>query len=623
MRLSLGSNIISLQAQRRLNESTAALSSVYERLSSGQRINRASDDAAGLSVSATLGAKSRVLGRANQNIGDAQSLLTIADSTFGEISNILGRIGELAEQAANGSYSSGQRRNMNSEFRQLQLELERISDSTSFNGLNLLGGTQSTRAATTIHSSGASLTVGDVSSDGRFQVSIDDKRFQIRDRDTGEVRTVLGNLGDTVHIIGVTDSGDAIFSQQLNSGSLDIFRYSYSDRTTTQLVSSTPGSSETQATISSDGSTLVFSTDGDVYQDGVSGLNPTSGTPGVFNIYTLDLASGMIRNLFTTSNSILSLKISANGEFVGFADQTSDNIELFSTITRQQTTFSTGASNGRMIGIGNDGRALFLSKSNFTGGNANGAYQIFELSAATSAVRQITDASYEYNFDPSNSFGLSADGRHISFLSSSYYGPGSTNPSAAFQLYQIDTIQGGIRQMTQYTAANGPLDDISGVDYRISRDGSTIIGAGSNPNTILEIDTTLSATSFNFEVGFGALGSIDASIGSLLGTVRGLGAFELSNIQSARAILHRNSKNIDALAGARGIIGAALSRVGIAQSLVQGQRTEVDAANGRIKDADIASESAHLIRLQISQQAASSVLAQANQQPALAIRLLN
>lgn len=140
MPLTLGSNISSLKAQRTLGISTEALSKTYERLSSGQRINRASDDAAGLAIADSLKANARVAAVAVRNANDGISTIAIADSALGEIGNVLSRLAELAEQSANGVFSTVQRSALQNEFTALGSEIERIAITTEFNGVKLLSG---------------------------------------------------------------------------------------------------------------------------------------------------------------------------------------------------------------------------------------------------------------------------------------------------------------------------------------------------------------------------------------------------------------------------------------------------------------------------------------------------
>ena len=135
---SFGSNIASLNAQRRLGRSTALLGASFERLSTGTRINRASDDAAGLAIADKLKTDVRLSGQAYRNINDGISLLNIMDGTLGEQNHILDRLSELAEQASNGTFSASQRKALDKEYRALVYEFGRLGDTTKFNGLKLL-----------------------------------------------------------------------------------------------------------------------------------------------------------------------------------------------------------------------------------------------------------------------------------------------------------------------------------------------------------------------------------------------------------------------------------------------------------------------------------------------------
>lgn len=140
MAITLGSNIASLQAQRRLSLATEGLGRTFERLSSGQRINRASDDAAGLAIADSLRAQQRIASVAIRNANDGISTIAIADSALGEIGNVLSRLAELAEQSANGVFSTTQRSALANEFVALASEVERIATTTNFNGVALLSG---------------------------------------------------------------------------------------------------------------------------------------------------------------------------------------------------------------------------------------------------------------------------------------------------------------------------------------------------------------------------------------------------------------------------------------------------------------------------------------------------
>lgn len=140
MAITINQNIASLNAQRRLTGTTLALNRSYERLSSGLRITRASDDAAGLAIADTLRADQRIASVAIRNANDGISLISIADGALSEIGNVLSRLAELSEQSANGVLTAVQRSALDAEFKSLSSEIERIAVTTSFNGLALLSG---------------------------------------------------------------------------------------------------------------------------------------------------------------------------------------------------------------------------------------------------------------------------------------------------------------------------------------------------------------------------------------------------------------------------------------------------------------------------------------------------
>lgn len=140
MPLYINTNISSLNAQRQLLSSGAELDKAMERLSSGMRINSASDDAAGLAISNRQTAQIRGLNQAVRNANDGISLIQTAEGALSESTNILQRMRELAIQSANGIYGDDDRATLDAEVQQLIAELDRIAKTTSFNGQNILDG---------------------------------------------------------------------------------------------------------------------------------------------------------------------------------------------------------------------------------------------------------------------------------------------------------------------------------------------------------------------------------------------------------------------------------------------------------------------------------------------------
>ena len=143
MALVINSNIASVTAQRHLTESRADMEQAMERLSSGKRINSAMDDAAGLTIAHSLDAKVSSLNMAARNANDGISLINLAEGALDEVTTMLIRMRELATQSINGTYASADRTNLNSEYQALASEITRISDNTFFNGIAVIGGTDS------------------------------------------------------------------------------------------------------------------------------------------------------------------------------------------------------------------------------------------------------------------------------------------------------------------------------------------------------------------------------------------------------------------------------------------------------------------------------------------------
>lgn len=141
MGLRINTNVASLNAQRNLGSTRINMNKSLEKLSSGQRINRAGDDAAGLAISENLKAQIKGLGQAERNAEDGISLVQIAEGALGEVSNIMIRLRELSVQAASDTIGSTERKFLNVEFEQLTSEVDRIANSTEFNRVPLLNGT--------------------------------------------------------------------------------------------------------------------------------------------------------------------------------------------------------------------------------------------------------------------------------------------------------------------------------------------------------------------------------------------------------------------------------------------------------------------------------------------------
>jgi len=166
MGLRIGTNVASISARRNLSKATSALQRNFEHLSTGKRIARAADDAAGLGISARFRAEIRGLGAASRNANDGISMVQTAEGALGEVEGTLIRMRELAVQASNGTLSTSDQDTLQQEFAELQSTVNQIANTTDFNGTQLLNSAAGTISlqigtGTTVNDS-VSVTLTDV-----------------------------------------------------------------------------------------------------------------------------------------------------------------------------------------------------------------------------------------------------------------------------------------------------------------------------------------------------------------------------------------------------------------------------------------------------------------------------
>ena len=225
-------NIMAMNAYRNYNNNTNALSKNLEKLSSGYRINRAGDDAAGLAISEKMRAQVTGLETAQKNAKDGISMVQTAEGAMTEVHDMLNRMVELADQSANGTYdNTTDRANLQKEFDQLKSEIDRIADSSNFNGISLLDGSLDTEADIDITAtvSGTGVTQNgdgtvDVKAavDGTNNITIDGIEFTYKadnlDADKGEFKTVddlvTAAAKKGITLVKGTDGSDATVTKK-------------------------------------------------------------------------------------------------------------------------------------------------------------------------------------------------------------------------------------------------------------------------------------------------------------------------------------------------------------------------------------------------------------------------
>jgi flagellin len=605
--ITINSNLASLNAQRRLGQSTTALQQSFTRLSSGLRINKAGDDAAGLAISESLQVDSRVFSQGIRNLNDGLSTLAVADGAVAQLTNIVIRLQELAEQSSNGTLGHEQRQAIDEEAQTLSAEYFRIAQSTEFNGQRLFDGSYGDLRL----QAGFGTDGGIVSGLGG---AIGDGTFGAYSSYSLPESTVLHAIAD----FNADGNIDSINVSNVNG--IFFFFAGLGDGTFSQATSFSVGQTVTNvesADLNNDGVLdLIYSRTGSIYT--LLGNGNGSFKAGI------SIASSNIDNLDTADfNSDGIIDIVSQGAsasvFLGHGDGTFEAEDL-NTLGDDASDVTTGDFNndgiidfavtdedgdsvGVLLGLGN---GTFSAMTSFTIGNEPEDVLTADL-----------DNDGNLDFVVQNSKG------------------GKTNISVIFGVGD-----GTFENATDYDSISGlgkiALGDFNGdgaIDIARSNfvSGITIL-LGNGDGTFGAVKsfegkvTTGDVTPADFN-GDGVLdlaisNPMGISLGNAVDGVAPLLPFSLETMADARQALPMFQQKLEQLAGQRAQIGAFESRLNTAISTTKVMAENYSSAASQITDADVAIESAKLIKNQILQQAGTAVLAQANQAPTLALALL-
>jgi flagellin len=203
MSLRVNTNVEAFNAHRNLSATSMALSKSMEKLSSGLRINRAADDAAGLAISEGMRAQIRGTAQANRNAQDGISLVQTAEGALNEMHSILQRIRELAVQWSNGTLSTSDQAKIDSEVSQLTAELVRIRDSSTFNGIALFGATTATMVTLQV---GANGNIDAANNTNRIGVNLVALDFTTVSMDVSQIDTAISSVSQARSDLGAVQN---------------------------------------------------------------------------------------------------------------------------------------------------------------------------------------------------------------------------------------------------------------------------------------------------------------------------------------------------------------------------------------------------------------------------------
>ncbi|NBG89387.1 flagellin N-terminal helical domain-containing protein [Isachenkonia alkalipeptolytica] len=547
-------NIPALNAHRQLNQTNRNLGGVLERLSSGKRINKAADDAAGMAISEKMKAQVRGLRKASQNTLDGISLIQTAEGAMNEVHSMLQRMRELAVQSANGSSTNDDRKAIQDEVNQLTSEINRIANGTEFNTRNLLRGNEAENSNTSVHrmSTGSSAIaevqlsdgLDDIDSSDRLSIFVDDEEkivylnevTAIEEDDDDERYELKAKALENAINKAVGDAAEASLYVDGNDTYIEIKTTSIGGRSTIEIE----GTMEN-----------IFGEDA-VEEDGWAGLSESS---------TRQAQGSFMFNKLPEAGS----KITIGRETIEFFDSSKEAY--------------TGTN--RAIDIYNDSESKLKSPADLVS-------EITNLNV--DGVNLGIDGAYDDGMnDVKFSNRLSIQAKDTGFQGHLIYLEGT--------LENFNTnLQVGPNQGQGFRLEVG--------DIRATKLNISSVDLHGNPGVM------------------GATFTETPNVTDGLSSSMEEHALNVSTEETATAAITVYDNAIKNVAELRGGLGAIQNRLEYTAANLDNTTENLTAALSRIEDADMALEMSEYTKLNILNQAGTSMLAQANQMPQSVLQLL-
>lgn len=596
MALVINTNVASLNTQRQLMSSGNALDKATERLSSGNRINSAKDDAAGLAISNRMTSQVRGLDQAIRNANDGISLIQTAEGALQESTNILQRMRELSVQSANGIYGETDRKTLQAEVKQLQSELTRISETTTFNGQNLLDGSLGTKSlqvgsqqnqtisvsigsfnANSLGGStgdlvGSSTTLTEMyaATDAAIEFKVNDKLATALDAtNAGTVNKMLEVMNADFNTVGVSVKTVSEFtSANIGSGVL------------------VAGTDALQiAVVDGDGRTQQIQITGtNSMKDVVNKINEAAG--GVVQASLND--SGKLVLTAQNSQSITLTNAQGTAALTAVGAGTGATSADFSLVLNKQPGFQGD------IKVTSDTAAASVTA--LTDAGLNGHQADGSIQGATVASGAL------------NKGDLIINGVEIGSVAAGVAGASITGSTVQYEQAKnvIDAINAKSAEtgVVAYADSSDSTSATTAIKLKSVNGGEVSVKYGDNITDANALSRT-GLLERNATEGAGSVASIDISTEA--GAQKAIGIID-------KALEQVNSTRAD--------LGAINNRLDFTVSNLSNISEKTSASRSRIMDADFAAETAALSRSQVLQQAASAMLAQSNARPQQVLSLL-
>jgi len=570
----INTNLSAVAAQNSLRTSALNQTTAMERLSSGIRINSAKDDAAGLAISTRMTANIRGLNAAIRNANDGISLTQTAEGSLASIGDNLQRIRELAVQSANTGNNDSDRGALNTEARQLISEIDRIANNSQFNGIKLLDGS--------FQNQSLQVGAGNDAND-RIAISIGSAKVSALGIGSNSSYSKVLNAGTNVPTTALALGDLSINNSQIGASASDGISYRNADGSALAKAAAINAAS---------GLTSVTATVG---QTTVAGVAPTSSSS--------EIAAGEV--------FINGVDIGKIGAAVGAVDRgTQVSAAINAKSSQTGVTAVSDTSTGVVTLTAVDGRNITVSAT-ANGGARSGLSSTYTSTLVTSAATTAIAAG-----------SLVINGVNIGAV---------TNLATATA--QAESMAAAINALTTSTgvsaaAADGILTlNISSGEAR----GIEISGAGAAQFGMTARNSTTTAAiqlSTQGDKGIvlgGASGMTSTGqtqTGYSPSVLMSTGGVDLSTANGSQAALTVLDKAINTITDSRASMGAYQNRLTASVANLETTSMNLQASRSRILDTDYAKETTNLAKSQIIQQAATAMLAQANQSAQSVLSLL-
>ncbi|UZJ45209.1 flagellin [Marinimicrobium sp. C6131] len=583
MALVINTNVASLNTQRQLMQSGNALDQATERLASGNRINSAKDDAAGLAISNRMTSQVRGLNQAVRNANDGISMIQTAEGALQEGTNILQRMRELAVQSANGIYSDSDRSTLNAEVQQLKTELNRIAEETTFNGQALLDG------------------------------SLNNTLLQVGSEQDQTISVSVGAFSTSA--LGGT-SGDIVGEATAN-GIADLTAL---DGTDTISINDT----------------LIDASDaaGGTLNEALASINADLDGKGaeVSSLVEVEAASGGSGRLVSGTDVLTLTLTDGDGRTqVTEISGTSSMEELAAKITEETSITATLNDDGALVMSAEGATSIAFSGTGDAVANAG----LTGVSASTNFSLVVNDTSADkrgVTIEAAGTYAASADlGIDLQDSNGNITGAAvtseSTTPTGAQSLAEGDLIINGVEigQIDAGAAVGDTVDEAIRVINESSNETGVVAFEGSTANTIALRSANGEEISIKYGDSATAQDVLDIVGLQERNASQGTGSVasvDISTSEGAQKAIGVIDSAIEQVGATRAELGAVNNRLDFTVSNLSNVAEKTSAARSRITDADFAAETANLSKAQVLQQAAQAMLAQANARPQQVLSLL-